>query len=207
MQLFETLDDLKPFIFRITDNGGASGDRYTVITCDGDYFAMSATPFHPQGIGLTGEGLDVAGIAERVEAGTERDIRWIDLPEDCQRCVWDGLNRGFADYLALAPAAASRAEAFEYEGWSDWDYRTRRAGDKGPSLPIYRDGDAFKVRRYGDGSDDECFATWREAFLYLLPDESDLAGEEYHGTRDLWNVEGGPVEPWDCEAEPPTAED
>ena len=117
--LFPTLDDLKPFIFRITDNGGESADRYTVITNDGDYYAMSGAPFHPQGVGMTGEGIDVQGVAERVEAGVERDIRWHDLPADCQRCVHDGLNMGYADYIEAAPAATSREEAISFGGWGE----------------------------------------------------------------------------------------
>ena len=58
MKLFETLEDLKPFIFRIMDNGGATADRFTIVTCDGDYFAYSTDPCAPQGVGLTGEGID-----------------------------------------------------------------------------------------------------------------------------------------------------
>ena len=97
MKLFETLEDLKGFVFRITDNGGETMDRYTVVTTDGDYFAMSSDPFHPQGFGQTGEGYDPNGGHSRVEDLIERDIRWIDLPSDCRRCVWDGLNQGYSD--------------------------------------------------------------------------------------------------------------
>lgn len=214
MALFESLDDLKPFIFRIVDNGGQTADRYTVITCDGDYYAMSSTPFHPQGVGMTGEGIDVQGVADRVEAGVERDLRWIDLPADCQRCVMGGLNQGFADYIESEPFAASRDEALNFQGWSDWEYTSRRNAEKGNGRleVIYRDGDKFKVRcddlnpPYGDDGDPE-FDSFREALLYCLPADYDLSGPEYHTEIDIWDTEGGPVPPWDRDAEPPVIDE
>lgn len=196
MKLFETLEDLKPFIFRITDNGGRTADRFTVTTCDGDYFAMSSRPFHPQGFGQTGEGIDVQGIEERVESGEERDLRWIDLPEDCQRCVMDGLNRGFEDFLEAAPAAATRDAAGDYDGI--WRPNGR---DK---LPIYRDGDKFRIRdsdRAYTGEEEESFDTFREALLYILPDDYALSGPEYQTPVDLWDTTGGPAPLWDYEEE------
>ena len=42
MRLFETGADLGEYLFRITDNGGETADRYTVIFSDGDYLTMSA---------------------------------------------------------------------------------------------------------------------------------------------------------------------
>lgn len=204
MKLFPTLDDLKPFIFRITDNGGESADRFTVITNDGDYYAMSGAPFHPQGVGMSGEGIDVAGVAERVEAGVERDLRWIDLPADCQRCVLGALNDGYQDYIDSAPAAANRDEALRYEGWGDYEYRSRRAREKDlPSECIYRDGLAYKVR-CGDEEDDYGpFDTFAEAYRYILPDDYDLSGPEYHSTVALWDTEGGPAPLWDRDEDPP----
>lgn len=206
MNLFESLDDLKPFIFRITDNGGESADRFTVTTCDGDYYAMSAAPFHPQGVGMTGEGIDVQYQADGVEAGTLHDLRWVDLPADCQRCVMDGLNRGFADYLESAPVAADRNAALDFQGWSDWTYASRNAIGTGKTVtPIYKAADRFWVRRddlcpdYG-GDGDPDFPTFRDALLYTLPDDYDLAGPEYHTTADLWDETGGPAPLWDYEA-------
>lgn len=205
MKLFETLDDLKPFIFRITDNGGATADRFTVTTCDGDYYAMSETPFHPQGVGMTGEGIDVAGIEERVEEGKERDIRWIDLPADCQRCVLNGLNMGFEDYLEAAPVAETRDDALDFEGWSDWTYHSRKAIGTGERItPIYKDGDRFRVRRDEldySGEPDPDFDNFREALLYTLPADHDLSGPEYFSTVDLWDTEGGPAPLWDSAEE------
>lgn len=210
MQLFETLDDLKPFIFRITDNGGESADRYTVITCDGDYYGMSGAPFHPQGVGMSGEGIDVQGVADRVEAGVERDLRWIDLPEACQRCVMGGLNEGFRDYLESAPAAGSRDAALDFQGWSDWQWRSRENtySKSGATEVIYRDGVKFKVRRddlnplYSDDGDPE-FDSFREALLYCLPDDYDCSGPEYQTQIDMWDTEGGPVTPWNRDLDPP----
>ncbi len=208
MNLFTTLDDLKPFIFRITDNGGESADRYTVITCDGDYYAMSSAPFHPQGVGMSGEGIDVQDVANNVEAGVERDLRWIDLPADCQRCVMDGLNQGFADYIESAPAATWRGDAMNFEGWRDYEYTSRRNREKedGPTECVYEFGDFFMVRREDD-DDYGPFDTFAEAFRSILPVDYDLSGPEYHTTVDMWNTDGGPVKPWDRDAEPPMIEE
>lgn len=200
MNLFETHDDLLPFIFRIVDNGGESADRFTVITCDGDYFAMSGAPFHPQGVGMTGEGIDVQGVAERVEAGVERDLRWIDLPADCQRCVFDGLNMGFADWLGEFEPPTSRKDAVDYGTAYNL---TERIGEG-----VYGQPGAYFVRREAypnrdDPSDDlGPYATIRKAVLATLPDECDLSGPEYHGLRDIAGTEGGPEPLWDRDSEP-----
>ena len=139
------------------------------------------------------------GIADRVESGEDRDLRWIDLPADCQRCVFDGLNIGFGAFIEAAPAFATRDEAGNYDGiWLP--------NDRDP-LPIYRDGDLFLVKdsdREYEGEPDNDFPTFREALLYILPDDYTLAGPEYHTTVDLWDEMGGPAPLWDCYAEPAT---
>ena len=44
-RLFISLKELADsgYIFRITDNGGATLDRITVIFCDGDHLSLSET--------------------------------------------------------------------------------------------------------------------------------------------------------------------
>ncbi len=197
-KLFESLDDLKPFIFRITDNGGATADRFTIITCDGDYFGSCDTPNHPQGFFQSGEGIDLQGVDERIESGKERDLRWIDLPEAVQRAVIDSLNVGFADWIESAPAAASRDEARDWQGlWLDpLDRRT----------PIYRDGHGFRIRDdenepyNADATGEGLFDSFAEAVRYMLPQDYDLSGPEYHTTVDLWDETGGPAPLWDNRA-------
>ena len=49
------------------------------------YVAMSATPFHPQGIGQHGEGV--------IGSHCGKIIRFADLPEDCQKLVHQDLWR------------------------------------------------------------------------------------------------------------------
>lgn len=199
MKLFDALEDLKTFIFRITDNGGESADRYTVVTNDGDYFAMSSSPFHPQGVGLTGEGYDPTGGQSRVEDKVDRDIRWIDLPSDCQRCVQDGLNAGFSDWLEAFVPPRTRSEA-AHNG--DGVRLADRAGEG-----VYGTSGDYRVKTENgdeDADDDRGpYETVREAVLASLPDQHDLSGEEYHSTIDMWNVDGGPKEPWDREKDPP----
>jgi len=198
MDLFQSLDDLKPFIFRITDNGGATADRFTIVTCDGDYFGSSAYPTHPQGFFQSGEGLDPIWQAERVETGEDRDLRWIDLPESVRNCVMRSLNEGFSGWLETGCEFTSRDEAGNYDGcWNpNRDFS-----------PIYRDGDSFKVKdsdREFMGEPEESFATFREAVLYILPDDYCLSGPEYHTDIDLWDETDGPKPLWDCDAESET---
>jgi hypothetical protein len=202
IKMFESVADLKEsgYLFRITDNGGATFDRFTVIYCDGTYLGSSCDPFHPQGFGQNGEDIDLQGVDNRIETGEERDLRWIDLPERVRECVLDGINQGFTDYLEAAPAAASREVARDWQGlWNDYPAN---------ETPIYRDGDSFYIR--DDERDAEegkpaagPFATFAEAVRYMLPRDYDLSGPEYHTTVDLWDESGGPAPLWDCEEEPP----
>lgn len=198
MNLFQSLDDLKPFIFRITDNGGASCDRFTIVTCDGDYFASNCYPTHPQGFFQSGEGIDMQGIAERVESGKERDLRWIDLPESVRNCVMYSLNEGFSYWLEFGTGHSCRDHAANYDGY--WNPNRDMS-------PIYRDGDAFKVKdsdRAYEGEPDESFATFREAILYILPTDYTLSGPEYFTEVDLWDETDGAKPLWDCEEETQT---
>lgn len=196
--LFQTLDDFKPFLFRIMDNGGASADRFTIVTCDGDYFAYSELPSHPQGVGLTGEGIDPQVLQDWEESGHARDIRWIDLPETCRKSVIASLNEGFRDWIESERCADSRDEADDYDGlWRP----------NGGECPIYRDGEGFRVRdderRAEDEGADEFFPTFREAVLRILPEDYSLSGPEYHSPVDLWDETGGPAPLWDCRNDPP----
>lgn len=102
----------KPRWVRIYDNGGmdapnGSADRYTAVFTgrypkDQGHFwyrAMSAYPFHPQGIGIGGSEygpLDTyhegkpyqrwaPAVGRKCHLGTR--INFDDLPPDCQRCV------------------------------------------------------------------------------------------------------------------------
>jgi len=86
----------------VYDNGGKSADRYTVVFApfvsphDGNlywqYLAMSSAPFHPQGVGLSGE---TCGHRPGVGAGSGwgnacgRVIEFEELPADCQKAARD----------------------------------------------------------------------------------------------------------------------
>jgi len=82
---------------RCYDDGGRTADRYTVVFT-GRYgsrtggrtwvLGMSASPFHPQGVGMRCE------YEHRIDRPTSRHlgkrIRFDDLPPDCQRlALWD----------------------------------------------------------------------------------------------------------------------
>lgn len=97
---------------RVYDNGGESGDRYTVVytgraapersagnATEYPYRAMSASPFHPQGIGIYGstpnQPCDTLGekrgwnwppaIGRKCHLG--KRVSFYTLPRDCQACA------------------------------------------------------------------------------------------------------------------------
>lgn len=197
MDLFPNEAALKDsgYLFRIVDNGGETYDRITVIFCDGDALLCTSGSIcaHVE----SDQGLQ--RDADAVEAGAARDLRWIDLDPGLRKRIIADLNMGFADWLEAAPAAASRDEA------RDWQGMWREYGDD--RTPIYRDGDGFRIR--DDERDDEAgpFATFRDAVFYMLPQDYDLSGPEYHTTVDLWDESGGPAPEWDRESDPPVIDE
>lgn len=190
--LFESEADLlrSGYLFRITDNGGATCDRFTIITCDGDYFGASET----QGFFQYGSEIDLQALADRIETGEERDIRWIDLPEDVRRAVLESLNDEWRDYLNRGRDQGSRRDALQYvRSGGAGLYRTKRGYFVIPA------GDEFRKREDDYGP----FTTFREAVLATLPDRWDLAGPEYHAPAGLLDNTGKPQRLWDCRLEPP----
>lgn len=195
--LFPTLADLakSDYLFRITDNGGATFDRYTAIYCDGGYVGMSKSPFHPQGFGQSGENIDVQRPADLVESGEEIDLALGDLPEECQRCVLSVVNQGWADFLAAGEAGEPSAVAPDRETASTYEGLMDQAG-----VGIYRGRDG-KLHVKSDQSwgkadleaeDPGPFETFHDAFLNTLPYAASMAGDEYHSTLDVNRLEPDP---------------
>jgi hypothetical protein len=186
--LFQSADDLGEYLFRIIDNGGASADRYTVATSDGDGFALSGAPSHPQGVSLSIEDLDPAYMETEVSEGRAVDLGWHDLPAHIRAHVIGRLNAAWGGYLADLesggiPAERARAEVNE---------ATHRDAGKG----IYGTPGAYFVRMDGPAEDDRGpFATAREALLATLPDHYGLAGPEYHSTATNGASEAGEPSP------------
>ncbi|AXQ69035.1 hypothetical protein HOU02_gp174 [Caulobacter phage CcrBL9] len=186
-KLFSDLQDLatSTYVVRIVDNGGESADRYTIVTADGDYYAYSANPSHPQGVGLSGEGIDPQVLADWVERGQAIDLTIGELPEGAARCLLASINASVEDFLAavLDPTsnavAPTREKAEINEGVMD-------CFGKG----IYRVGEGFAVRMDGmDAGDDRGpFMTAVDAVKATLPDEYAWAGEEYLSPRDMTKV-------------------
>jgi len=93
-----------PKWIRCYDSGPNKGmDRYTVaftkkaITEPGQrkyfmYLAMSAQPFHPQGIGLHGESKEQP-IDRPTYGHLGKRIEFFDLPQDCQKLVIQDYKR------------------------------------------------------------------------------------------------------------------
>jgi len=94
-----------PRWIRCYDNGGKTADRYCCVftgrythKTNGSHFdlCMSADPFCPQGVGMTGESDTVidsvngswggVAVGKKCHLGTR--ILFKDLPEDCKKCVW-----------------------------------------------------------------------------------------------------------------------
>jgi len=170
--LFTSSADLGEYLFRITDNGGATADRYTVAFSDGECLCLSSYPSHPQGVSQTSE-FDPQALQDRIDDGTEIDLSWGDLPLDIRSHVLARLNEGFRDFLSEAKAATSRDDAKENEGLHS------SAGDG-----IYTKEGAFYIKREGDDDSDDLgpYETFRDALLASLPDHYSLSGPEYHST-------------------------
>jgi hypothetical protein len=71
--------------------GGA--DEFTVVDLDSledgrvCYIAMSGAPFHPQGVGCSGE-MPLSMVQYKGRGGAfDRRMKFADLNEDCQRCA------------------------------------------------------------------------------------------------------------------------
>ena len=180
-RLFISLKELADsgYIFRITDNGGATLDRITVIFCDGDYLSLSETG---AGVSTWCEGIDVAGWNDRVEAGTEVDLAIGDLRPELQDHILRRVNEAWQDYLdALndphgTAVAQTRDNAEVNEGTHD-------SGGKG----IYAAGSAFCVRLDWDYASDDRgpFQAVRQALAATLPNDYSLSGPEYHSALDV----------------------
>lgn len=169
-KLFHSVDDLKPFVFRITDNRGETLDRYTVTFCDGDYLGLS---LNGAGFSQWGEGIDPEFQQERVSAGVEDDLSLDDLDPELVSHVMARLNEAFRDTMQdpKKVIAKSREQAMIHEG-------THLSTGQG----IYLENGAFHVRRDDDDEDLGPFPSMREAFLQTLPQAYCLTGPEHHST-------------------------
>lgn len=184
LKLFEKPGDLEHYLFRITDNGGATADRYTVAFTDGSCLVLSRFPSHPQGISFSEEGLDPAVLQEWVENGDAIDLALGDLSPDLVNHILWRNNEGFADFLEAVErndprvVAPSREMATANEG-------CHTSLGKGIYL---RDGRYWLKR---DGEPDEDFGpmeTARQAVLASIPDAYGLAGPEYQSTLDVMRL-------------------
>lgn len=88
----KTKSDYPRGVLSITDNGGATIDRYTVVFAPENVrgevwypmITMSARPSHPQGVGCS----SMHQHRPRMTEG-ERAIQFAALPADCRRVVED----------------------------------------------------------------------------------------------------------------------
>lgn len=157
------------YLFRVTDNQGATLDRLTVLFSDGDALSMSETG---QGVSMWCERVDPATLEEWVETGEAVDLEPATMSDEMKAHILARVNHAWRDYLETLPdaAAPNRESAAINEGLTD-------CGGVG----LYRKGDALWVRLDGDESDDRGpFTDPAEALRATLPDEYSLSGPEYH---------------------------
>lgn len=170
-ELFQSYADLESFIFRITDNGGATSDNITVLFCDGDSLIL----WGDSGASNWYEGDIVQAMQDSVEEGREVDLQFGNLSEANQRAVLYRLNEAFGDYLSDCEAgkhiARNREVAEEFEG----SYNSFGQG-------VYRAPDGYYFVKHENGNEDDYgpFEEVREALLATLPTDYSLAGPEYH---------------------------
>lgn len=166
--VFRSVEDLAAsgYIFRITDNGGETADRTTVMLSDGTGLALFGMEGRPGSMWI--EKIDPAILHDRVDEGTEVDLALGDLPERLRLHVLARINEGFA--LMEPRFAESRDDAKDFEGLHT---------DIG--VGVYRQDGAFHVRdEEGPDCDHGPFATWAEALASTLPTAYSLSGPEYH---------------------------
>lgn len=179
-RIFETPADLGEYLFRITDNGGRSYDRYTVTFSDGTYLALNETPTHPLGFSIADEGIDPQVQNEWVEQGDSVDLALGDLPAGLPEHIMFRCNQGFQDWVYRVEThglavARSRDKASIHEGLSD---------SFGNGL--YRTEAGFMIRVDGMSPEDDYgpYGTVIEALRATLPDHYAFSGPEYHSTVD-----------------------
>lgn len=75
----------------IFDNGGATFDRFTIILKDGETFAASGNPFHPQGFGqYCGNAVELA-FPNMAKAWYDRKRGR--YPKDCIKMAFSALKK------------------------------------------------------------------------------------------------------------------
>ena len=166
--VFKSVEDLAAsgYIFRITDNGGETADRTTVMLSDGTGLALFGFEGMPGSMWL--DNLDPHVLHENVEDGSQVDLALGDLPERLRAHVLARINEGFE--MMDPRFAESRDAAKNFEGLHT---------DIG--VGIYRQDGSFHVRdEEGPDCDHGPFATWAEALASTLPTAYSLSGPEYH---------------------------
>lgn len=173
--LFDGLADLGEHLLRITDNGGATADRYTVYFADGSCLAMSENPSSPGGISEWLEGVSPEVAHDAVESGQEVDLAVGDLPPGIAMHVLARLNAVYAGWVERiensAVGAKQRESALENEGTADCF-----------ATGIYKTGDGYFIRRSGEDSDLGPYGSARQVLLASLPGRHTYCGPEYFST-------------------------
>jgi hypothetical protein len=186
--VFEKPEDLSDYLFRIVDNGGSSADRYTVVFSDGSHLGMSASPTHPQGVSMWGEGIDPQVLEDWVDEGSAIDLALGDLPPHLVQHILDRNNEGLEDLLDAVEQKLPHAVSTTRD-----DAEANEGGHDTLGKGIYLKDGKYMVKMDGGPDDRGPFDTAREAVLNTLPDEYSLSGPEYHSGVDLMRMTPDPA--------------
>lgn len=169
------------YLFRITDNGGATYDRYTIAFCDGD-----AILAHSGGVCTWTEGPDPQHETEAVENGASVDLAFPDLPPALRVAVLRSINVAWEDFLAMVEKHDSGAVAISREKAEVNDGTKDSAG-----AGIYSVGGGWAIRTDSDlaREDRGPYLDAADALRATLPEDYALSGPEYHSTESMDRTE------------------
>lgn len=179
-KLFEAPADLGQYLFRITDNGGRTRDRYTIVFSDGNVLSLSHIPEEDDELNafdIFSDGIDPRVQNDWVEEGRCVDLALGDLPDRLAEYILSECNdvfRYFVDRITSGKGVAcSREEASVHEGL---------VNSFGQGL--YRTNGAFRIRLDGIGPADDCgpYRNLIEALRATLPDHHSFAEPEHHSS-------------------------
>lgn len=164
--LFQTPADLARYVYLITDDGGRSGTRYTMIFTDGTYLEMSGSPDHPKGVCRRGHQMAswvFTKIHNEVLDNKVVSLALGDLPKNVIAYVQEFQNRSYEGFLSsvmekdTSVVGADRKEATLHKGTPD------SLGEG-----IYVENGKYKIK-CGHQDDLGPFDTAREVILASIP--------------------------------------
>lgn len=167
MKLFNSGDDLAPFLFTVLKSDEAPHE-YTVVTNNGESFVLS--PDGQGGFTVSQDHFHIAVAAPSISSGRVKKTRWTGLPVGVREIALAAINARWQAFLDSGidnptyPPGRDEVQPF-----------TGGATIGGFGYGIYREGGKFFVHTAGErASDLGPFTEWRTVLLETLPSRSDL---------------------------------